>query len=216
MRGLAFPLTPQVPEAILSPATTNDDIPIDPVLHSPIVQVRFDYDLALVCADRLGPRFHTHSPIWSTHFSSNPLQVNGFTTDSHKEILLRPRTPFHCCRPSWPSNLHLHLHPRDQERNGADAAIVKAPMPRTNWVNQSLWRLVTSVDEAVHMSLFNWRVCRNQSSSLGHPSCMQLSKIGDMILSYQWKCLECKNCELCGEKGDDVSGFAFDLTKDLM
>lgn len=151
MRGLAFPLTPQVPEAILSPATTNDDIPIDPVLHSPIVQVRFDYDLALVCADRLGPRFHTHSPIWSTHFSSNPLQVNGFTTDSHKEILLRPRTPFHCCRPSWPSNLHLHLHPRDQERNGADAAIVKAPMPRTNWVNQSPWRLVTSVDEAVHV-----------------------------------------------------------------
>lgn len=151
MRGLAFPLTPQVPEAILSPATTHDDIPIDPALHSPIVQVRFDYDLALVCADRLGPRFHTHSPIWSTHFSSNPLQVNGFTTDSHKEILLRPRTPFHCCRPSWPSNLHLHLHPRDQERNGADAAIVKAPMPRTNWVNQSLWRLVTSVDEAVHV-----------------------------------------------------------------
>jgi len=45
---------------------------------------------------------------------------------------------------------------------------------------------------------------------------MQLSKIGDMILSYQWKCLECKNCELCGEKGDDVSGFAFGLTKDLM
>ena len=46
MRGLAFPLTPQVPEAILSPATTNDDIPIDPALHSPIVQVRFYYDLA--------------------------------------------------------------------------------------------------------------------------------------------------------------------------
>lgn len=39
----------------------------------------------------------------------------------------------------------------------------------------------------------------------GHPSCMELSKIGDMLRSYPWKCIECKNCELCGEKGDDVS-----------
>lgn len=154
MRGLAFPLTPQVPEAILSPATTNDDIPIDPALHSPIVQVRFYHYLFILRSDRLGPRFHTHSHTWSTHLSSNPLQVNGFTTDSHKEILLRPRTPFHFCRSSWPSNLNLHHHPRDQERNGADAAIVKAQMPRTNWVNQSLWRLVTSVDEAVHVPFF--------------------------------------------------------------
>ncbi|KXN91698.1 Histone acetyltransferase KAT7, partial [Leucoagaricus sp. SymC.cos] len=37
----------------------------------------------------------------------------------------------------------------------------------------------------------------------GHPSCMELSRIGDMLRSYPWKCIECKNCELCGEKGDD-------------
>ncbi|KAF9484353.1 hypothetical protein BDN70DRAFT_917724 [Pholiota conissans] len=37
----------------------------------------------------------------------------------------------------------------------------------------------------------------------GHPSCMQLEKLGDVVRSYKWKCIECKNCEVCQEKGDD-------------
>ncbi|KAF8969241.1 hypothetical protein BDZ97DRAFT_272862 [Flammula alnicola] len=37
----------------------------------------------------------------------------------------------------------------------------------------------------------------------GHPSCMELEKLGDVVLSYPWKCIECKNCEVCQEKGDD-------------
>ncbi|TFK40263.1 hypothetical protein BDQ12DRAFT_711658 [Crucibulum laeve] len=37
----------------------------------------------------------------------------------------------------------------------------------------------------------------------GHPSCMDLSEIGDHLRSYPWKCMECKNCEICQEKGDD-------------
>ncbi|KIK10120.1 hypothetical protein K443DRAFT_81614 [Laccaria amethystina LaAM-08-1] len=39
----------------------------------------------------------------------------------------------------------------------------------------------------------------------GHPSCMELAEIGHVLISYPWKCIECKNCELCKEKGDDVS-----------
>ncbi len=34
---------------------------------------------------------------------------------------------------------------------------------------------------------------------------MQLEKLGDVVRSYPWKCIECKNCEVCQEKGDDVS-----------
>ena len=34
---------------------------------------------------------------------------------------------------------------------------------------------------------------------------MQLEKLGDVVRSYAWKCIECKNCEVCQEKGDDVS-----------
>jgi hypothetical protein len=48
----------------------------------------------------------------------------------------------------------------------------------------------------------------------GHPSCMELSKIGDMIRTYPWKCLECKNCELCGDKGDDVRLFGHSLSSE--
>jgi hypothetical protein len=38
----------------------------------------------------------------------------------------------------------------------------------------------------------------------GHPSCMALDEVSNVIRSYPWKCMECKNCEICQEKGDDV------------
>ncbi|PPQ98341.1 hypothetical protein CVT26_013597 [Gymnopilus dilepis] len=37
----------------------------------------------------------------------------------------------------------------------------------------------------------------------GHPTCMQLEKLGPVVRSYDWKCIECKNCEVCHLKGDD-------------
>lgn len=40
--------------------------------------------------------------------------------------------------------------------------------------------------------------------STGHPSCLDLGQLGDVIRSYAWKCVECKSCEVCQEKGHDV------------
>ncbi|KAH6913061.1 hypothetical protein BKA70DRAFT_712081 [Coprinopsis sp. MPI-PUGE-AT-0042] len=37
----------------------------------------------------------------------------------------------------------------------------------------------------------------------GHPSCMELGAIGDIVRSYPWRCVECKICEVCSQKGDD-------------
>ncbi|KAL5526775.1 SAS3 [Sanghuangporus sanghuang] len=37
----------------------------------------------------------------------------------------------------------------------------------------------------------------------GHPTCMDLGSIGEVLHSYPWKCNECKTCEICNEKGDD-------------
>ncbi|KDQ56969.1 hypothetical protein JAAARDRAFT_58448 [Jaapia argillacea MUCL 33604] len=37
----------------------------------------------------------------------------------------------------------------------------------------------------------------------GHPSCMNLRESADIVRSYPWKCIECKPCEICKEKGDD-------------
>jgi hypothetical protein len=38
----------------------------------------------------------------------------------------------------------------------------------------------------------------------GHPSCMELGEVSDVVRSYPWRCIECKICEICKEKGDDV------------
>ncbi|KAG5721932.1 Histone acetyltransferase MYST2 [Termitomyces sp. T112] len=38
----------------------------------------------------------------------------------------------------------------------------------------------------------------------GHPSCMHLPGLGDVLRSYPWKCIECKTCEICGRKGNDA------------
>jgi hypothetical protein len=34
---------------------------------------------------------------------------------------------------------------------------------------------------------------------------MELAEVGDVVRTYPWKCVECKNCEVCKKKGDDVS-----------
>lgn len=39
----------------------------------------------------------------------------------------------------------------------------------------------------------------------GHPSCIQIPHLADVIRTYEWRCQECKECEICHSKGDDVS-----------
>ncbi|KAI9454545.1 hypothetical protein BJY52DRAFT_1284058 [Lactarius psammicola] len=38
----------------------------------------------------------------------------------------------------------------------------------------------------------------------GHPTCMDLGTVATLVRSYPWKCVECKTCEICQEKGDDA------------
>ncbi|GLB40489.1 putative histone acetyltransferase [Lyophyllum shimeji] len=45
----------------------------------------------------------------------------------------------------------------------------------------------------------------------GHPSCMDLPGLGDILRSYPWNCIECKTCEICNEKGDDARILFCDL-----
>ncbi|KAH9983093.1 hypothetical protein BJV74DRAFT_777774, partial [Russula compacta] len=33
---------------------------------------------------------------------------------------------------------------------------------------------------------------------------MDLGSVADLVRSYPWKCVECKTCEICEEKGDDA------------
>lgn len=45
----------------------------------------------------------------------------------------------------------------------------------------------------------------------GHPSCMEIPHLTDVIRNYPWRCQECKECEVCKAKGDDVSRVDFSL-----
>ncbi|CAE6434986.1 unnamed protein product [Rhizoctonia solani] len=37
----------------------------------------------------------------------------------------------------------------------------------------------------------------------GHPTCMEIPQLSEVIRSYPWRCQECKECEICHDKGDD-------------
>lgn len=42
---------------------------------------------------------------------------------------------------------------------------------------------------------------------IGHPTCLDIVEILDTVLTYQWTCIECRACEICHDKGDDVRTF---------
>lgn len=47
-----------------------------------------------------------------------------------------------------------------------------------------------------------------ECGSSGHPSCLKWGRNPTKVrkaLSYDWRCIECKKCEICRDKGDDVS-----------
>ncbi|EPQ54272.1 hypothetical protein GLOTRDRAFT_44190 [Gloeophyllum trabeum ATCC 11539] len=77
-------------------------------------------------------------------------------------------------------------------------------MRRTRSESRRGWSVATNAEGAVRT--YALHTCSNPfiSGPLGHPSCMQLDEISENIHLYPWKCMECKNCEICQEKGDDV------------
>lgn len=48
----------------------------------------------------------------------------------------------------------------------------------------------------------------HECGSSGHPSCLRWGRNPTKVrkaLLYDWRCIECKKCEICRDKGDDVS-----------
>ena len=45
-----------------------------------------------------------------------------------------------------------------------------------------------------------------ECGSSGHPTCLEWDDMGLVrrVKGYAWLCQECKRCEVCDEKGDDV------------
>lgn len=50
-----------------------------------------------------------------------------------------------------------------------------------------------------------------ECGSAGHPTCLDWEdmRIVRRVLGYCWMCSDCKRCELCDEKGEDVRDVLF-------
>ncbi|KAH8100899.1 hypothetical protein BXZ70DRAFT_1021503 [Cristinia sonorae] len=53
--------------------------------------------------------------------------------------------------------------------------------------------------DVVHERLLSCTECGRS----GHPSCLQISSLGEVPFLYDWRCIECKSCEMCRQKGDE-------------
>lgn len=175
MRGLAFPptgsSTPDIPEPILSPATTTDDIPIDPALATdepldpvlfpdptpPVSRVFGNASIASNC-----PRLFHRSQSPHLHPYRRRPTTNGPTSDSPRAIHSRRRSQSHSClsfRTSSPIRRHPHIR-SSLSRSAGDfiarnsAVSAAETTRRTNATSQSPWSLAQSADGAVCLLLY--------------------------------------------------------------
>lgn len=56
-----------------------------------------------------------------------------------------------------------------------------------------------------------------ECGSSGHPTCLDWDDMGLVrrVKAYAWLCQECKRCQICDEKGDDVRSLLLLLTPSL-
>lgn len=49
-----------------------------------------------------------------------------------------------------------------------------------------------------------------ECGSSGHPTCLEWddARLVKKVQGYAWLCQECKRCEVCDEKGDDVEFYS--------
>ncbi|KAI0925909.1 hypothetical protein AcV5_008515 [Taiwanofungus camphoratus] len=182
MSGLAFPAGPAFhrPEPYNqgSPYTSGDDIPIDPALSGPQVDpALLGEGESLATVEGYPPPFPFQQlPIPQPRQYSQGPQGDPFAPQPLPAYLPveEPAPP-----PSKP--VRKKRAPRREEECGfcqGDDSKNKQGVPEP---------MVT---------------CAECGRS-GHPSCLQLAEIGDIIRSYGWKCNDCKNCEICHQKGGE-------------
>lgn len=187
MRGLAFPSN-AISDRELSyeNGTPNsvEDIPIDPALGGPAIDPVFIAEgaLASVAEIKQASRLH-HSPLLpedqfaeTRQYSQGP-QGDPFAPQPILSYI--PIQPEHATRLSKP--LKRKRKPRREEECG----------------------FCQGNDEKNRDGMPEQMATCDECGRSGHPSCMDLAKIGNIIRTYPWKCTECKNCEICQEKGDD-------------
>ena len=155
------------------------------------------------------------------------LSTPRFTTQISKSTSKVPRA-IHSLLNSHSSLLrkrlnHFHHHPSSQNVDESpnekkSVASVKGMINVIRMVNLREWLPATSVDEVVSISYPLCMLIRRSTYAKysGHASCMELDGLGEILCSYPWKCAECKTCEICNEKGDDVGSDQYRLSNILI
>ncbi|KAI5892790.1 uncharacterized protein SCHCODRAFT_02301541 [Schizophyllum commune H4-8] len=185
MRGLAFPTDPQADRETSnecgSPSNATDDIPIDPALNA----IPLDPSLVEKAKKEQGeeeavpPHEDTQeepTPRKHTYYAYSQVPEGDPALFQQQELF--PPAP----------------HPEE-------------PPPMTRRVRGPKRRKRCSFcrgdDHKNKYGVPESMVGCSECGRVGHPSCLQLADVAEILHSYAWVCIECKKCEFCHEKGAD-------------
>ncbi|KAI6094569.1 hypothetical protein EDD16DRAFT_1784082 [Pisolithus croceorrhizus] len=191
MRGLPFPTNAffdrETTSEVGTPVSHVDDIPIDPALAgTAFIDTAFEGDPNGPMCDpaQLQSIFTHHDPglVCQRHYSQEPSQYDqGPRGDPFAPQPSATYIPIPEVVTPPPKLPKRRRKPRREEECGfcqGNDSKNKLGEPES----------MVSCDEC---------------GRSGHPSCMELARVADMMRSYPWRCIECKICEVCQEKGDD-------------
>ena len=74
-------------------------------------------------------------------------------------------------------------------------------------IRDTLCSFCAGTDDRNRHGQEEWMVSCSRCGRSGHPSCLDMRDPGlkEKVMTYNWCCIECKMCEICMVKGDDVS-----------
>ncbi|PWN30145.1 hypothetical protein BDZ90DRAFT_247738 [Jaminaea rosea] len=97
----------------------------------------------------------------------------------------------------------------------SSSKLVKAPKPQTGQFKHNVKKRAPPSQQCAFCGYLLNRhqkpeklISCHACGSSGHPTCMRWGRNPRKIAvaqEYAWHCMECKDCEVCGEKGDDAA-----------
>lgn len=181
MRGLPFPqgaaFERETSYEYGTPASNLDDIPIDPALADPPID----------------PALQAFPVKFDSDQADGPLSLPTNTPHHIREYSQGPQgDPF--AQPLPPE----YFSPV------ADVPNTKPPKKKRKVRREPNCGFCGGNDKKNNIGEPEEMVSCNECGRSGHPTCMDLDTVATLVRSYPWKCVECKTCEICQEKGDDA------------
>lgn len=216
---------------MLQPSTLVEDY-VDP-LHSwsPVQPIRYDqYDTtsappAYPLSEHSGTRSHRarHSTHRNHHDLDTLSSISSSTPAPAKRRGRPPknRTPIvngngnayyipSVPGPSKPSMHHTKSLPPKTHKSKANGTIQVRP------ARDLLCSFCQGTDQKNKDGVEERMISCARCGRSGHPSCLNMfySRLKRTIFTYDWCCIECKICEICEVKGDDVSSIRMSCLSD--